>query len=265
MYGTLAGLLLLSSVGGCGHSAVPKLNPLPNFALIDDSTALEILRQRAESVQRISGQCALKLTGNNGESVHLDAAIVMARPDRLRLRAWKMGQAVFDLTLRPDGLWVETPTDPSRAKDVLPATVGAAEFGRQFLWFTGGFFTEAGPMAHHIAGDRLIFERGSDAGGRIICQVDRPTLTPGKFEMIDPDGRVRFTLDLSDYRDFGGVLWATHLLASTLEGQKIDITLSDLEFNGELAPHAFDPPPRAIKRQETTTRADGAAGPGPRS
>ena len=165
-------------------------------------------------MHNLSTHAELKLVRGDGQVIHLDALMVMARPDRLRLRAWKMGQAVFDLTLRPDGLWVETPGDPSRAKEVIPAAVGAAEFARQFLWFTGGFFTEPGPIDSRLEGDKLHLQRVTDSGSMIFCEVDRATLTPRRFQLLEGKGGkapVQFTLEMTGYQDFKGIVWPTFL------------------------------------------------------
>jgi hypothetical protein len=249
---------LLASLAGCNHSTnlPPDSLLLPRFEKLTTPAALDVLRQRAQSVQNLSARCAVKLTRPDGQSVHLDALIVLAKPDRLRLRTWKMGQVVFDLTLRPDGLWVETPGDPQRAKEVIPATEGAAEFGHQFLWFSGGFFTDpdgsySAPIAlpQQSTPDTLALVRRSDAEGEIRCEIDRATTTPRRFQLL-ANRVTQFTVEMAGFQDFKGIIWPTYLRGTTSDGQKIEIELSDLEFNAELAPRAFEPPANAQKRPD---------------
>ena len=71
--------------------------------------ALRILQDRGAGGEDGSQAASLlTLTRPDGQSVRLDAALVMSLPDHsVRLRAWKFNQAVFDLTLNPQGLWIE--------------------------------------------------------------------------------------------------------------------------------------------------------------
>jgi outer membrane lipoprotein-sorting protein len=76
--------------------------------------------------------------------------------------------------------------------------------------------------------------------------VDRPTLTPRKYSMLDERGRTRFTLSLEQYRQFGQVVWPTKLTAVSESGT-VEIELRDVEINPELEETAFVPPRRAEK------------------
>jgi hypothetical protein len=69
--------------------------------------------------------------------------------------------------------------------------------------------------------------------------------------MLDSNENEQFVLEMSAYQDFGGIVWPTFLNARARDGQRIEISLSDLEFNAELAPHVFDPPPGARKTAMT--------------
>jgi len=279
---TFVVVVLLSSVAGCAHKPA---SPLPTYHGLDDQAALKVLADRATAVKTLSSQCRLMLTRPDGQSVQLDGAIAMAPPDRLRLRAWKFGQAVFDLTLTrpdgqsvqldgaiamappdrlrlrawkfnqavfdltltPDGLWVVAPDDPSRREKVLPASLGAAQFGREWAMLNGGFFLQ-GDLVTQDSGKWMNVRRRLDDGRTIVCGVDRATLTPRHYEMLDPQGHTRFRFLLDDYRMIDAVPTATWLIARSAQGN-IEIRLKDVELNQELAPTAFTPPRRAEKRE----------------
>jgi outer membrane lipoprotein-sorting protein len=231
-------------LAGC---ATPKPSALPTYRGLDDAAALRVLAERAASVKTLSAQCALTLTRPDGQSVQLDAAIAMAPPDRLRLRAWKFGQAVFDLTLTPEGLWVMAPEDPDRREKVLPATLSAAQFGREWAMLNGGFFLQNDLTT---AGDTkwLNVRRSVEDGRTILCRVDRETLTPRQYEMRDPQGTLRLRLALGNYRLVNETPWPMRLNARSGDG-RIDIRLKDVELNQELPPNAFKPPRRAEKHE----------------
>ena len=234
-----AGLL----VTGCARQ---RRSNLPTYPALSDTDALKVLADRAASVKTLSAPADLTLTRPDGDSVRLDAAIVMAPPDRLRLRAWKFGQAVFDLTLTEEGLWVMTPDDPGRREKVLPASVSAAQFAREWALLTGQFFT-APDLSVRSESNRLLVRRRLEDGRTITCTVDRPTLTPRTYVKRDEAGRPRFTLALSDYQMINGIPWPTRLDARSGDG-KIAVRMKEVDLNGELSPTAFRPPRRAEKR-----------------
>src|SRR5262245_46809970 len=105
-HGSAVGLLItLIFITGCAS----KGPPLPKYDWVDSQNALRILHDRAESIKTVSGTATIDLENAEGDSVRFDGAVAMAPPDRFRMRAWKFNQAVFDLTLTPDGLWILTP------------------------------------------------------------------------------------------------------------------------------------------------------------
>jgi outer membrane lipoprotein-sorting protein len=234
---------LLTAAGCAAH----KPSPLPTYHGLDDAAALRVLAERAASMKTLSAQCGLTLTRADGQSVQLDGAIAMAPPDRLRLRAWKFGQAVFDLTLTPQGLWVLAPGDEGRREKVLPASLGAAQFGREWAMLNGGFFLHADLTT---SGDAkwLDVRRRVEDGRTILCRVDRVTLTPRQYEMRDPQGGVRLRLALANYQLVSGTPWPMKLNARSGDG-RIEIRLKDVELNQELPPSAFKPPRRAEKHE----------------
>lgn len=236
--------IVFLSASGCVR---PQYSPLPTYRGLDDAAALQVLAKRAQAVKTLSAECGLMLTRPDGQTVRLDGAVAMEPPDRLRLRAWKFGQAVFDLTLTPDGLWVLTPGDAGRREKVLPATLSAAQFGREWAVLNGRFFLEP-DLATGGDGKWLTVRRTLEDGRTVVCRVDRLTLTPRDFEMRDPQGRRRFRFALGDYQLIDGIPFPMKLAARSPDGD-IDIRLKDVELNAELAPNAFKPPRRAEKRE----------------
>jgi hypothetical protein len=236
-------LLTFLLLTGC-HYAAPA-EQLPVYVWTDAPTALHALCQRSQVVNSVSSECALTLTRGNGESVRLDGAIVMRLADSVRMRAWKFGQAVFDLTLTPAGLWIEGPKDASRRDEVLPASLDAARMARAWSIISGQFFCSDDARVEDHGGASFIVEKTIDAQ-RIRCQIERATLTPRKYTIMDAGGIDRFTLTLDRYELISGIAWPVHLTAHS-DGGSISIELKDPELNGELAPNAFTPPRTAEK------------------
>jgi hypothetical protein len=231
-------MLGLPLVVGCQSNSGP---PPPAYSGLNSAAARDILAKRAEAIHTFSARCTLTLIRPRDQSIRLDGVMVMAPPDRLRLRAWKLDQPVFDLTLRPDGLWI------AASPDTLPATMNTAGLSRQLAQFAGGFFTLPGAQAAGAPSGELAFERDAGNGASIVCDVDARTATVRRFRLIDPSGAVRFSLSMTGYRDIGGVIWPTRLTAKSAGGE-IDVLFSEIQFNSELAAKAFVPPAGAQRQ-----------------
>ncbi len=236
-FNILIGLFLLA---GC---VPPPAEKLPPVVWVDDQTAVRKLCERASAMRTVSSECALTLTRPTGQSIRLDGAVAMRLPGSVRVRAWKLGQAVLDLTATPDGLWIESPDDASSSNPSIPPNAGAARVARAMSMMFGDFFCGHGVSILDHGGARFELRCTLD-GQRIACEVERATLTPRQYTILDADGIVRFTLALDRYQVISGIPWPTRLTAKS-EGGNITIELKDPELNGELPANAFVPPGKA--------------------
>lgn len=238
-------LLALSGLFTCG--CTQQHENLPTYQWTDDATALRILRDRAQAVKTVSAASLLTLTRPEGQSVRLDAALVMSLPDHsVRLRAWKFNQAVFDLTLNSQGLWIEAQKDRQAGQSLSPAGISAAQLARALSLFGGTVFEEPGVRVIDTNGPTFQVQKRLDDDQTLTAQVDRATLTVRQYQMADVSGATRFTLTPGDYRNFNGIVWPTRLIARSEHG-RIEAELRDVELNSALPPAAFVPPRRAEK------------------
>jgi hypothetical protein len=227
-------LVVLAVLAGCGHQT--ESTSIPTYAALTAPAALDILQQRAAAIHTFTARCALTLTRGDRQTVQLDGLMVMAPPDRLRLRVWKLDQAVFDLTVFPDGLWIETPSDAPQRGPVVPAALSAGQLAHFLTWFEGGFFTAPGLIAQPPQGIMLVYRRDVGDGTSIVCDVDRQSAVPIRFTLLDALGKTRFTLEMSEYQSISGIAWPARLSALAINpangASRIDIV----------------PPPGAEKR-----------------
>lgn len=233
---------LLVAAGGCTHRFEEKI---PTYDLMDAPSSLRALSERARLVKTLSGEGLITLTRADGESVRLDAAMAMRPPERARLRAWKFGRAIFDLTVAPEGIWIVAPEDPQRKEQITSAGVSAAKLARTWSVLSGGFFDGA-DLRSELRDGLMIVRRESPGEPAVVCEVDRRTLTPRRYVMIDDKGAQRFSLTLDHYRQFGDAVWPTRLIAVS-DGGTVHVELRGVEVNPELPAGAFVPPRRAEK------------------
>jgi hypothetical protein len=236
-------LVLLLALNGCAQR-------LPAHAWAGPDDALETLRQRAESVRTLQSAARVVLARPDGETVHLDAALIAGFPDHLRLRAWKLGQTVFDLTWTPGGLWVDARREEGTDEQAgLSPT--AAEFAAAWSLFDPGFFSaEFASVRAPDAGPIVMIERRPSldrAGATVLCEVDRATLTPRRYTVLGPSGVSRATLTLDRYQSFDGIVWPTRIEARG-PGGSVVVFIDSARFNETLPERAFVPPAGAVKQ-----------------
>jgi outer membrane lipoprotein-sorting protein len=219
---------------------------LPTYPHITPSQARIILSDRAHSIRTVSGDGTITLTRPDHDSVRLDGAIALQPPDRARLRAWKFNQAVFDLTLSPQGLFLVGPSDPKRAGDVQKAGASAAQVAQTWSDLTGRFFDSELQVDALSHAKMLVFRQVNRDQSVLRCAVDKRTVTPRSYSLSDPSGQERFRLDLDRYAIINGIPFPRRLTATSEQGQ-FQVDLRQVELNGELPAGAFTPPARAQK------------------
>jgi outer membrane lipoprotein-sorting protein len=230
-------LVLTAAVAGCAQQRLPTYPPM------DAQASLHTLAERARLVHTVSGEGLITLRRPDGQSIRLDAAVAMRPPAETRLRAWKLGQAVMDLTLTPDGVWMLMPDDPQRAEQIRSTGVSAAQLARTWSLLAQGFFDEPSLQAE-LHSQTLVLKRQLPNEPTMTCEVERSTLTPRRYELLGKQGQKPFSLELHDYRQFGQVVWPMRLVADSDQGT-IEIELRRVDINDPVPPGAFQPPRRA--------------------
>jgi hypothetical protein len=220
---TILSLLLLAA--GCARQQIPT------YQAMSLEEARPILRRHTPEALAIQGQLTLS---EPKQGITLDAAMVVRQPSELRLRAWKFGQAVFDLTVRPDGVYAYSArkeVDPDALKQIA---------GSISSWI--GLLAPLPPDAKpsRETGGEWLFDR-QIAGARVVTHVDRQTLVAKRHEIFDGETR-RATIDLSRYVMRAEVPWPDEVVVR--EGNRT-IRLRTSSLKTEAAPRAFEPPRRA--------------------
>lgn len=252
----ISALWAAALVVGCAN------RPVPTYPPMDASASLALMRQRSVAVESITGQGDVVLDDPIRGSVRLDTVYVMRPPGHARVRAWKLGHAVFDLTATPGGVWLyapdepESPVDPIAAprdtptlSDALATTSEALPDWMAVLW--GRVSDDAASAKSNssqsieLTPETLVTARSLPANNTLRCTIDRRTLTTRRAEVINSQQTAVFTLELDDYRDLEGVAWPCEIRAIS-SGGRITILTRSITLNA--APEsAFTQPARAKK------------------
>lgn len=230
----LAAATLLS---GCASAP-----PLPTYPAMSDIDALATIAERQATVKSISAECDLDLTDAQGQRVSLDGVLVAEPPGSVRLRAWKFGHAVFDLTLNEGKGWVVLPDEGPAAGKMDINKMPAQRVGDALNLLGASFFRTAKPTGGDAA---TLTARGSALGSDdVVCEIDRLTLTPRRFVVGADGGAMTSELLLDRYSPSGGIVWPMRMRLKSPAGEVV-VTVREVELNGEVPGGAFTPPQRA--------------------
>jgi|GEM_PF-3158880 len=223
--GVLAGMLI-----GVSMCAGACRAPLPVYPTLAPEASLAVMGERASGVRTFSGAGSLTVRDPERGSVTLEAAIVARHPDQVRVRAWKLGRSVADITLDADA--VEAETDRRVDRGVLVEGVHALR--TVLLGVDEGFYRGASPDASSDGGTLLATGTVAGSDGVVRAEIDRATLTLRSLSVGDAGGA--FTLDR--YREVDGTVWPMRIRATS--GAREAVFRFDwVEFNTPLAPGAL--------------------------
>lgn len=226
--------ILVPGLAGCASG-------LPKHPWQGENEARRILADRSQRISTITAEAAITLDSAEGESIQLEAAIAAQMPDHLRLRAWKFGRAVLDVTVRPDGVWTwsaeEAPLDSLISENRLMRALG----------FEHDIFSDPRTVIDRPDEDTLLFRHDHDDGS-VVARVDRDTLTVSEWVFIDTNGTLRGRVAMDRYAMITDIPWPMRLQATSDSG-RVQIQLRQVQLNEPLSGSAFEPPTRAVRQQ----------------
>ena len=170
----------------------------------------------------------------------------------MRLRAWKLGRAVFDLTRIDGALWVwSLDQEEAGAQPQTRSVPSGEQLSAGWRLISGRLF--ASPADRVLSGDSLVavYQLGPDDSATALptawMTIDRRTQTVSRIVINDSEGQARTTYEPSHYRLIDGVPWPTRVRLS-LDALSLTLILDEVELNGELPGGAFTPPRDARKQ-----------------
>jgi hypothetical protein len=229
-------VLVLAWLPGCAPS-------IAHYEWTTEKAALEELARRAALVKTVEASCVIAMHDQNDRYVTLDGAMVARNPGEFRLRAWKLQHPAFDITVVPDGVWIDAANNHN---------FDQAELGKNITkaWsMFAGEFLQGDLTIDRVRSDRdriVLFDTKRPNDLTTLCIVERSTLTPMRYETIGMDGSPRYAIRLEKYRQFEEIVWPQRIIFES-QTRRIAIDIQDIEFNGEPKPAAFKPPRHAVR------------------
>jgi len=236
----VAAVVMISALG-C-HRAVTKPSAPAQAGMIRTiAEALAVLDRRESSTQTLTATFRLTVHRADGGEESSRGAVVVARPDRLRLQIFALGvMTAYDYTANGDryrarrpldgkqsvGRFSERVTDPADAlgEDLRPLFLGAVD--------------RAG-AAVRDADDRWIVAVPTATGRRDIeiAKQDGRVLR----EALREDGRERLVIEYADYRDVDGAAMPFTITVSIPEKQlRVAIEVARYTRNQPVEPQLFE-------------------------
>lgn len=215
---------------------------LPTYRTLSGDESVALIAGRQQALRTVSAECEITLTDAEGRELRLDAALVVQAPARVRLRAWKLGRAVFDLTLVEGRAWLFTPEEGARAGGLQTKDLPVKRVGEALSLLGPEYFRGARAVG---GDDAVLIVRGSALGrDDVECRIDRRTLVPRRFTFGAGPGSGPHELALDAYRAYGPLVWPADMRLTGPSGA-VALRFTNVELNGEPAPGAFTPPARA--------------------
>jgi hypothetical protein len=215
--------------------------PLPIYLGVPTADAAAVIQARQACIRTVSGVGTVHINDGSGARAVLDGVLLIRFPDAVRLRAWKLGRAVFDVTVTEAGVWAELPCGGGGSESDL-GSVDFEQLAGAFDLLGPAFFDNAVPVSDHD--DILLLAGAAMDCSDVLCQVHRPTLTPTRFTVRCGGDRATGVVELSHYVAVGPTIWPSRLRFKQAD-HVIEVRLHTVEINGDLPPTAFKPPSRA--------------------
>jgi len=238
-------ILVITIVAGCAAKPAPPValpaDPSARLAAVQaQESRVRSLRARFSSVTRLPG----------GER-EADGVLLVAKPDRFRLRLMlPFGFTVFDYLNVGDQTWMALPLADAAQRNRMGefAPFSREDLGQAFLRGAYAFPGQC-DAAQAAAGDVVVVT--CREGGAV-----RRTLHIGGTGIVEETsyegGAARLVIRYADYRDAGGVSVPFRITMDYPQRQQsVDITIDRYEVNPVLSDDLFRPLPDSVEQHSS--------------
>ncbi len=247
-FASIALLALLCVLPACASSrqaaitAEPVvLTPIPRRTWVNLQYGINAINERAQSLHTVLAVGDIILTKADGKSsVNLEAALLMEDADYLRLRAWKAGQPVMDITYTPESVWVWT---SQHAPELTFTRAALTQLAATLRGSVPANAEQLQENEHWVTASATL----PDSQTPVQFRIHKSTLTLTQYTYFDKQRNKRQTLVMDQYDLINHQPWPRRIRAEGELGFML-INLRDVEINVPLPPAAFVPMERAVRQ-----------------
>lgn len=236
-----AATLVMAAIPGCAPS-------LPTQTWIDYDHALLFVSQRMNSVKTLTANCVMVLKEPSRGSITFEGALAIQPPGHLRIQCWKFTTKILDLTLNPDGLWIDMKSRSVSDGDDQLAGFEPERMAEAWMLFIGEMLEtqpvvidDRGGSTFDVCIDHPELKR------TVVYSIDRRTLTAQWCRIYGVDGVMQYSLRFKRYRLFNDIAWPTQLVGESPTGSFI-LNLYDVKINDSLEIGTFTPTRNSVQQ-----------------
>jgi len=223
---------------GCHRGALP---PVRGEAVASDSQAIAIVARREAETPTMTATFQVTVHRPDGTEEGSRGAVVVARPDRLRLQVFSFGvMTAYDYTVNGDRYRVRRPLERvetvGRFGDAGSAEAGAFGADLRPLFLSAA---AAGSASARDAGDHFVVVVG-EQGGRREIEVSKRYGSITR-EAVYRDADLRIVIDYRDYRFVDGAALPFVVEVTYSEkSARLTIRVAHYTRNQPVDPHLFE-------------------------
>ena len=234
-------LALSIALAGCAGVTPPPAPQLP-MPQWEAAKLIDSLAQRQKQLQSLRALARIDYAGPEGKQ-GFQEAVVVQRPDRLRLETLTFLGAILIVTVNPkeivgyhprEGVFVRGQPSkenirrytqiPLELEDVAALLMGLPPVQANASWSQQG--------------NTLIFP--SAGGGKDSLAFESQQAVPTKWERFSDDGKIELTAQFSDYVDTSAGLFPSQLIFEVhRQKKKLAIRYQEPDINGTITPDLF--------------------------
>jgi hypothetical protein len=221
---------------GCHRAARP-----PGEAVVSDTQAIAVVARREAETPTMTATFQLSVHRPDGSVEGSRGAVVVARPDRLRLQIFSFGvMTTYDYTVNGDRYRVRRPLDGvetiGRFEDAAPPETGGFGADLRPLFLPAG---AAGSASARDAGDHFVVAVAEPRGRREI-EVSKRDGSVTR-EALYHDAAPHIVIDYGDYRFVDGAA-LPFVVEVTYPEKTLRLTIRIARYtrNQPVDPHLFE-------------------------
>jgi hypothetical protein len=203
---------------------------------------IDSLRQRREQFRSLRALAKVNYVGPEGKH-GFDEAVLVQRPDRLRLETLSMLGAVLIVTANQKEIIGYHPREgvmvrgQSSKENLLRYTKIPLEL-EEITTLLSGLPPVEASNSWRQESNSLLFSSNGQIKDSVAFEAPQPV--PTRWQRFNANGAVELSADFSDYVQTAAGLFPTRInVEAPLQGKKLEIRFQEPELNSKIPPESF--------------------------